>query len=115
MLADLLVLELEVAAKRTDSISSVPAFLTELLRRQFFSSRQQQSGSSPSPAKNSKTKPDTVGKPDSGSYEIKPLDEKGRESALEQLRGFAEDEFLQDFKKWYTAEDWSWLIKQLER
>nr|MBA2761698.1 hypothetical protein [Segetibacter sp.] len=64
-LADLLILELEVAASRADGVSSVPAFLTEVLRRQFFASRQQQS----SAAKHSKVKPDTVGKPESGQYE----------------------------------------------
>jgi hypothetical protein len=108
-LADLLILELEVAASRSDGVSSVPAFLTEVLRRQFFMQRQQQSST-----KASKTKPDTVGKSESGSYEIKPLDEKGRETALEQLREFAADDFLQDFQKWYTPEDWEWLVKELK-
>jgi hypothetical protein len=110
--ADLLILELEVAASRAASISSVPAFLTEVLRRQFFAARQQQTTSS---ANQTKTKIDTVGKIESGVYEIKPLDEKGREAALEQLREFAGDDFLQDFKKWYTPDDWTWLIKQLEK
>jgi hypothetical protein len=109
-LADLLILELEVAASRTDGVSSVPAFLTEVLRRQFFASRQQQS----SAVKQSKVKTDTVGKPDPGQYEIKPLDTKGREAALEQLSEFAADEFLQDFRKWYTSEDWTWLMNKLE-
>ncbi len=107
-LADLLILELEVAARRTNSISNVPAFLTEILRRQFFASHKQQFSS-----KSPKVKKDTVGKAESDSYEIKPLDEKGREEALAQLREFAADDFLQDFKKWYTTEDWTWLIENL--
>lgn len=108
-LADLLVLELETAAKKTDSISSVPAFLTEILRRQFFVSRQQQSS-----VKQPKTKTDTVGKADAeGEYEIKPLDTPGRKATLEQLREFAGDSFLEDFKKWYVEEDWQWLMEQL--
>ncbi len=37
---DLIIQELEVAASRTDGVSSVPAFLTEVLRRQLFASRQ---------------------------------------------------------------------------
>ncbi len=106
--ADLIILELEVAARRTNGISSVPAFLTEVLRRQFFASRKQRPT-----FKTKKTKTDTFGKADSDSYEIKPLDEKGRELALEHLREFAEDDFLQDFKKWYTEEDWQWLITEL--
>lgn len=109
-LADLLILELEVAASRTDAISSVPAFLTEVLRRQFFASRQHQSS-----AKSSKSKIDTVGKNETGSYEIKPLDEKGRTDALDQLREFASEDFLDDFKKWYTPEDWYWLLSELEK
>lgn len=107
-LADLLILELEVAASRADGVSSVPAFLTEILRRQFFAARQQQSS-----GKTVKTKPDTVGKSKSGSYEIKPLDEQGKEAALEQLQEWAGDDLLEDFKKWYTPEDWTWLMKEL--
>jgi hypothetical protein len=107
-LADLLILELEIATSRADGVSSIPAFLTEVLRRQFFSSRQKPSG------KPSKAKVDDIGKSESGSYEIKLLDEKGREGALEQLREWAGDDLLQDFKKWYTPEDWTWLTKELE-
>lgn len=111
ILADLLILELEVAAKRTGGVSSVPAFLTEVLRREFFASRQ----SSSSSAKSMKAKTDTVGKPNADAYEIKPLDPSGREAALEQLREFADDEFLQDFKKWYTSEDWEYFIEALKK
>jgi len=109
-LADLLILELEVAASRTDGVSSIPAFLTEVLRRQFFASRQPQSSN-----KQAKTKIDTVGKSESGSYEIKPLDAKGREEALAQLQEFVGDDFLDDFKKWYVEEDWAWLMEELEK
>ncbi len=108
--ADLIILELEIAAKKTTGISSVPAFLTEVLRRQFFAQRQQRKHS----LKSSKTKPDTVGKADPESYEVKPLDEKGKVAALDQLREFASDDFLDDFKKWYTPEDWEWLKEQLK-
>ncbi|MCA1625615.1 MAG: hypothetical protein LC768_17160 [Acidobacteria bacterium] len=106
-LADLLTLELKMAARKTDNISSVPAFLTEVLRRKLQEVPTQVN-------KPVKAKVDTVGKPEPDSYEIKPLDEKGREAALDQLRDFAEDEFLQDFKKWYTPGDWDWLIQELK-
>lgn len=109
-LADLLILELEIAASRADGVSNVPAFLTEVLRRQFFASRQQQAA-----VKSSKTKPDTVGKSETDSYEIKSLDEKGRDAALVHLREFTDDDFLEDFAKWYTAEDWTWLIRELKK
>lgn len=105
--ADLLVLELKIAARRTGNISSVPAFLTEVLRRKL---RDVASPTTRAP----KVKPDTIGKADAETYEIKALDEPGREAALEQLREFAGDDFLQDFKKWYTEEDWMWLTKELE-
>lgn len=112
-LAELLVLELEAAASRSDGVSSVPAFLTEVLRRQFFASKQT-SVNQTKPAFN--FKPDTIGKSaqeGSESFEIKQLDEKGREAALEQLREFADEDFLQDFEKWYTVEDWQWLSSRL--
>lgn len=110
-LADLLILELEIAASRADGISSVPAFLTEVLRRQFFSSRRAKTLSAESP----KTKIDAVGKAQPNSYEIKALGTAGRKAALEELREFADDDFLKDFQKWYTAADWSWLIQNLEK
>jgi hypothetical protein len=108
-LAELLILELETAAKRADSISSVPAFLTEVLRRKLMNADT--AGS-----KSQKTKTDVIGKPnESGSYEIKLLDEQGRRAALAQLREFAGDEFLRDFEKWYTPADWEWLMTELEK
>ncbi len=109
-LADLLILELEVAARKTGGVSSVPGFLTEVLRRQFFTNRQLPIGKS-----SKEIRKDTIGKSKTGgSYEIKPLDEQGREAALKHLREFVGDDFLQDFRKWYTTEDWHWLLKNLE-
>ena len=105
-LADLLILQLDAAAKKTGGISSVPAFLTEVCRRKFFAPQVQ--------SLKPKVQADIVGKPESETYEIKPLDARGREAALENLREFADDEFLQDFKKWYTPEDWKWLLENLE-
>jgi hypothetical protein len=109
ILAELLILELETAAKRSDSISSVPAFLTEVLRRKLM-------GANAANPKAQKAKPDVIGKPNkSGSYEIKPLDEAGREAALEQLQEFADDDFLRDFEKWYTPGDWIELMAELKK
>ncbi len=108
-IADLLVLELKIAARRTEGISSVPAFLTEVLRRKLC-------GTATFRAKHSKVKVDTVGKPDAeDGYEIKALDRKGREAALEQLQEFIGDDFLEDFQKWYTPDDWTWLMQELEK
>ena len=108
-LADLLILELEIAANRTGGVSSVPGFLTEVLRRQLFTARQLSPTGKPS-----KNKKDTVGQSVAGSYEIKPLDANGREKALTELLEFADSDFLEDFKKWYTEEDWKWLQENLD-
>ncbi len=109
ILADLLILELETAAKRADSISSAPAFLTEVLRRKLMS------GGRSNVSKSGRAQPDVVGRNHTtDEYEIKPLDTEGRESALEQLREWADDdEFLQSYKRWYVEEDWEWLAKEL--
>lgn len=105
-LGELLILELEIAARRAGPISNVPAFLTEVLRRKLMN----QPFSLPK-LQNKKT--DVVEKNGSGEFKVKPLDEKGREAAVEQLREFAGDDFLPEFKKWYTTEDWEWIMKQL--
>lgn len=107
-IADLLLLELKIAARRTEGISSMSAFLTEVLRRKLRNTTAN--------AKTSKSKVDTVGKPDArDGYEIKPLDADDREQALAQLREFIGDDFLDDFKKWYTPGDWTWLMNELEK
>ncbi len=108
-LADVLILELEIAASRADGVSSVPAFLTEVLRRQFFSARQQKPYSKPN-----KVKRDMVGKSENISYEIKPLDADEREATVEHLREFVDSPYLMDFEKWYTPEDWEWVFAQLK-
>jgi hypothetical protein len=108
-LADLLILELNIAARRTGIISSVPAFLTEVLRRRLREVPIINNKSTKAFGK------DTVGQPEPESYQIKALDEKKREAALSELREFAGDSMLEDFKKWYTAEDWEWLKKELDK
>ena len=107
ILAELLILELDIAARRAGTISSVPAFLTEVLRRRLMNRANQ--------SKIEKRIPDTVGKDANPEYEgVVALDEQGREETLAQLQEFAKDDFLGEFKKWYTDEDWEWLIKNLK-
>ena len=110
-LAELLVLELRAAARRTETVTNVAAFLTEVLRRKLLNQ--------PTP-KISKTKIDAVGKSadtdlETREYEIKDLDEQGREAALAELREFAGEKFLDDFKKWYTSKDWNWITENLPK
>jgi hypothetical protein len=118
-LAELLILQLEIAASRTEGISSVPAFLTEVLRRKILKPIPQPS------AKQSNLKKDTIGKSQAeDTFEtdaedrqiIKPLDEKGREETLTMISEFAErDEILADFKQWFVEEDWTWLMEKLKK
>lgn len=98
-------------------MSSVLVFLNEVLRRRFFADRQSETKQSRTGSKitASKITPETIGKPEAESYEIVPLDRAGREAALAQLAEFAADDFLIDFKKWHTPEDWSWLIEKLSK
>lgn len=119
-LAELLILQLEIAASRTGEISSVPAFLTEVLRRKILKPHEQLK-----PKQKSNLKKDTVGKSvneetfeadEEGRQIIKPLDPKGREEALTMLLEFAgREEILEDFKKWFVEEDWKWLMEKLNK
>jgi hypothetical protein len=125
-LAELLILELELAARKSSSISSIPAFLTEVLRRRLILNQEEKS--QPRSSKSNQKKPNwvDVGKnyddvessynPVTGEYDIKPLDEAGKAKALElvfEAQSEGGGEFLEDLKKWYLPEDWEWLIKEL--
>ena len=111
-LADLLILEFRIAARRTNNVSSIPAFLTEVLRRKL---RESFKPAKPAKFPANKAVGSLAINSNAVSYEVKSLDETGRKAALEQLQEFADDEFLQDFKKWYTEDDWNWLINQLTK
>lgn len=114
-LADLLVLELEVAGRRTKNrVSSIPAFLTKVLSSKLLNQKPVEKHRN---AK-SNSKPDTVGKYypelEGADDEIKPLSDESKEAALSFLQEFKNDkEFLDGYKKWYTEKDWQWLMKQV--
>ena len=115
-LADLLILELETANRHaTNPVSSVPAFLTKVLSSKLLNQKQPERISK----SKSGSKPDTVGKfypeLDGSEDEVKSLNDESKEAVVDFLREFKDDaEFLDGYKKWYTEEDWSWIIKQLE-
>lgn len=126
-LAELLILELEFAARNTKSISSVPAFLTEVLRRRLILNPEEKNQTRSNKLDQKKSNRMNVGKnyddvessynPETGEYEIKPLSEAGKAKALElvyEAKTEGGNEFLEDLKKWYLPEDWEWLIKELE-
>jgi hypothetical protein len=118
-LAELLAMELEIAAARTKSVSNVPAFLTEHLRRRLLG----KSASTKSAEVKSKTsKPLKVGK-SSGTetaeeYQAESLTKEGKETVLKTMREYldkGQKEFIMSFQDTYTQEDWDWLTQELKQ
>jgi hypothetical protein len=115
-LAELLAMELEIAAARTKSVSNVPAFLTEHFRRRLLG----KSNVSKSKASNSLQ----VGKAsdpktkDIEAYQAESLTKEGRETVLKTMREYldkGQNEFIMSFQDSYTQEDWDWLMKELDK
>jgi hypothetical protein len=109
-LAELLAMELEIAAARTISISSVPAFLTEHLRRRLI-----QKLNTPKP-KSNKPVSNTSKKSKPSIYEAESLSEQGREVVLKTFKEYIEKgqrDFVMSFEETYTKSDWSFLINNL--
>jgi hypothetical protein len=113
-LGELLAMELEIAAARTNSISNVPAFLTEHLRRRLL-------GKAVSVEEKIKAdKSAKAEKPNSREiveeYQAEALSKSGREAVLKTMREFIEkghQEFVMSQQETYTKDDWKWLVKQL--
>lgn len=120
-LAEILVMELEIAAARTNAISNVPAFLTEHLRRRLSGKPNVQSENRISGAKiDSKSLAD--GKNTSPiqneveTYQAEPLTAQAKETVLKTMREYVEKghrEFVASLRDTYTAEDWKWLSEKL--
>ncbi len=114
-LAELLVLELETASRHASNpVSSVPAFLTKVLSSKLLNQKQPERTSK----SKSGTKPDTVGKYypelDGADAEIQPMSDESKGAAIDFLSEFKDEkEFLDSYKKWYTEDDWNWIIKEL--
>jgi hypothetical protein len=115
-LAELLVMELEIAAARTKSVSNVPAFLTEHLRRRLL-------GKATMP-KSKVSNSLRVGKAndpkaeDTEEYRAEPLSKEGRETVLKTMREYldkGQNEFIMSFQDTYTQEDWNWLTQELKQ
>ncbi len=120
-LAELLAMEFEIAAARTDSISNIPAFLTEHLRRRLLSKPENQIPNKTSGAK-AVSKSLQVGKgmnstqADAETYQAEPLTEPARETVLQTMREYIEKgqrEFVINLRSTYTAQDWQWLSENL--
>jgi hypothetical protein len=120
-LAELLTMELEIAAARTDSISNVPAFLTEHLRRRLSRKTADRAADKISGAK-SGGKSSRIGKTagsieiDGEIYQAESLSEQARETVLKTMRQYIERgqrDFVLGLEDTYTAEDWKWLAENL--
>lgn len=114
-LSELLVMELEIAAARTKSVTNAPAFLTEHLRRRLMPAKKEA-------AKSKSNKPSQVGKQqptdEIETYQAEPLTKEGRESTLRTFIGYMEKgqkEFLMGLQDTYTTEDWEWLMNKLKQ
>jgi hypothetical protein len=120
-LAELLVMELEIAAARTDSISNVPAFLTEHLRRRLSRKTEDRTTDenfdAKSAGKSSRSDKTVVAIDSDGEiYRAEPLSGPARETVLETMRQFVaagQREFVMGLADTYTAEDWKWLSENL--
>jgi hypothetical protein len=108
-------MELEIAAARTKSISNVPAFLTEHLRRRLLGYSAK---SAEEKSKNSKST--KVGKSEKllEEYQAEPLSKEGREAVLKTMQeyfGKGHQEFVMSQQETFTKDDWNWLMQQLEK
>lgn len=111
-LAELLVLELQLAAARTNSISSIPAFLTEHLRRRLTKPFSK----TPSASSNARKNTAVSREVETEEYKADPLTEQGRETVLKTFREYIDKgqrEFVMGFENTYTPEDWAYLIEKL--
>ncbi len=120
-LSEILVMELEIAAARTNSISNVPAFLTEHLRRRLYGKSNLQNANKTSVAKSSGKSPTNVRIADSDqsvveNYQAEPLTEQAKETVLKTMVeyiGRGQSEFVMSLENTYTADDWKWLSENL--
>jgi hypothetical protein len=115
-LGELLAMELEIAAARTNSISNAPAFLTEHLRRRLLgktvSVEEKVKAGKFTKAKKSNSKEIVE------EYQAEALSKRGREAVLKTMREYIEkghQEFVISQQESYTKDDWEWLMKQLEQ
>ncbi len=116
-LAELLIMELEIAAARTDSISSVPAFLTEHLRRRLSNTSREISNVKQFDKKEQISKTIESPKNDNQKYEAEALTKEGRKVVTQTIQNYiekGEQEFILSLQENYTLEDWEWIMAKLE-
>lgn len=120
-LAELLAMELEIAAARTKSVSNLPAFLTEHLRRRLLSTSTLVKPPEPKSKVSKSLRTGHVnnfGDKDVEEYQAEPLSKQGREAVLKTMQEYinkGQGEFILSFQNTYTIADWDWLSKELEK
>ena len=114
---EIVVSETSIARTRTKTISTYLKFAAENLRRRLYSRKAEPRTKSSSNEKQWIE----VGKneqsdeyDEQGNYIPKPLGEKGLSEALKVLSEYQSwDAPLEESKRFYTAEDWEWLMENL--
>lgn len=121
-LAELLKMEFELAAARTESISNVPAFLTEHLRRRLLrkpETRQIDKNSGKNSSRSLQVgKPIELEEAEIQDYQAEPLTDDAREVVLKTINEYIEKgqkDFVLSFRHIYTEEDWKWLNERLSK
>lgn len=110
-LANLLAMELEIAAARTNSISSIPAFLTEHLRRRLIQKISVREVKASRPLVDESIESNSV------VYEAEVLSQQGREVVLKTFIEYVkkgQKDFVLSFEETYTKEDWRFLMENLK-
>lgn len=121
--AKLIVIELELAAARTESVSSIPAFLKEVLRRKLENKPKPTAGKS-SRKQTSKGvsqslnvgKPGSI-KPEEELWEEESLSAEEKQKTLLIMRERVSEghrDLVLSMKQAYTEADWKWLMDNLE-
>ena len=122
-LGELLRMEFDIAAARTDAVSNAPAFLTEHLRRRLLRKPETKSVSQnrtfeKTPVSQSLKVGEQAGEINYEAEEFiaEPLAETGRETVLKTMREYiskGQAEFVMSLRETYTKEDWDWLENNL--
>lgn len=119
-LAQILAMEFEIAAARTSSISNVPSFLTEHLRRRLLrkSETKIENKSFGKIVSHSSQVGKQVGEVNHKIEEFiaEPLNNQSRETVLKTMQEYidkGQEEFVMSLRESYTKEDWGWLESNL--
>ena len=122
--AELLVIELELAAARTDSVSSVPAFLKEVLRRKLEKksiSPKGKSSAKASPKGVSRSlqvgKPSSIRADEEADWEKENMSAEEKQKTLLIMRDRIKEghkDLVMSMEQAYSKSDWQWLTDKLE-